>query len=168
MCRVCVAYDFYAFYAFSALLKSVSYGNTDGLKVQVPPPASRKYFIINRFKATLACVCARSTFRMMPLRDRSAVVTVLNHHSSLSSPKDMSFLRRKICQKILAVWLPGDADTGSGDFRYLCISVSSIRSSSRSRDETNAVACADGQRLVFAVGVERHVGKLGKLGGTGI
>jgi hypothetical protein len=30
----------------------------------------------------------------------------------------MSFLRWKICQKILVVWLPGDADIGDGDFRY--------------------------------------------------
>jgi len=36
---VCVAPEFYAFYAFSALIMSVSYGNTEGLKVQVPPPA---------------------------------------------------------------------------------------------------------------------------------
>ena len=31
---------FYAFYAFSAIVGSVSYGIMEGLKVQVPPPAS--------------------------------------------------------------------------------------------------------------------------------
>ena len=39
VCRVCVAPEFYAFYAFGALVEFVSYGNTEGLKVQVPPPA---------------------------------------------------------------------------------------------------------------------------------
>ena len=37
VCRVCVAHEFYAFNAFSALSKSVSYGNTESL--EIPPPA---------------------------------------------------------------------------------------------------------------------------------
>ena len=36
VCRVCVAPEFYVFYAFGALVEFVSYGNTEGLKVQVP------------------------------------------------------------------------------------------------------------------------------------
>jgi hypothetical protein len=40
VCRGCVAYEFYAFYTSGALIRSVSYGNTEGWKVQVPPPAS--------------------------------------------------------------------------------------------------------------------------------
>jgi len=36
VCRVCVMPAFYAFYAFPALRKSVSYENTERLKVQVP------------------------------------------------------------------------------------------------------------------------------------
>jgi hypothetical protein len=39
VCRVCVAPESHAFYALTALVRSVSYGNTEGLKVQVPPPA---------------------------------------------------------------------------------------------------------------------------------
>ena len=39
VCRVCVMPEFYAFYAFHALIESVSYGFMEGLKVQVPPPA---------------------------------------------------------------------------------------------------------------------------------
>jgi len=36
---MCVTAAFYAFYAFSAIVGSVSYGIMEGLKVQVPPPA---------------------------------------------------------------------------------------------------------------------------------
>jgi hypothetical protein len=34
--RVCVVPEFYAFYAFSALIESVSYANMETSKVQVP------------------------------------------------------------------------------------------------------------------------------------
>ena len=37
--RVCVAHEFYTFYALYAFTKPVTYGKMDGLKVQVPPPA---------------------------------------------------------------------------------------------------------------------------------
>jgi len=39
VCRVCVLHAFYAFCAFHALVESVSCGNMEGSKVQVPPPA---------------------------------------------------------------------------------------------------------------------------------
>jgi len=39
VCRVCVANEFYAFYAFGALVEFVTYGNMEDQKVQVPPPA---------------------------------------------------------------------------------------------------------------------------------
>jgi len=39
VCRVRVTAAFYEFYAFSAIVESVTYGNVEGLKVQVPPPA---------------------------------------------------------------------------------------------------------------------------------
>jgi hypothetical protein len=54
VCRVCVAPAFFAFYAFCALLKSVSYGNTEGLKVQVPPPALPTY--INQAMTESTCI----------------------------------------------------------------------------------------------------------------
>jgi len=40
VCRVCVAPEFYAHYAFSALVRFVTYGKMEGWKVQVPSPAS--------------------------------------------------------------------------------------------------------------------------------
>jgi hypothetical protein len=43
-----VADEFYAFYAFHAIIEPVSYGRMEGLKVQVPPPASGKSFNNNR------------------------------------------------------------------------------------------------------------------------
>src|SRR5262249_27571414 len=42
VCRVCVLYEFYAFYTLYAFKESVSYGFMEGLKVQVPPPAFYK------------------------------------------------------------------------------------------------------------------------------
>ena len=45
--RLCGAPAFYAFYAFSAIVESVSYGNVDVPKVQVPSPASS--FVSNTY-----------------------------------------------------------------------------------------------------------------------
>ena len=61
VCRVCVAYEFYAFHAFHAIIESVSYGRMEGLKVQVPPPASRNLLHISKLEADFFGVCARTT-----------------------------------------------------------------------------------------------------------
>ncbi len=64
--------DFYEFYAFSALMESVSCGNTEDLKVQVPPSASVKPFNNNDLQAKFSAVCAQSAFllRDIPFRAR--------------------------------------------------------------------------------------------------
>jgi len=63
---------FYAFCAFPALITSVTYGNMEDLKVQVPPPASVKPLNNNDLQAKFSAVCAQSAFllRDIPFRAR--------------------------------------------------------------------------------------------------
>jgi hypothetical protein len=114
VCRVCVPPAFYAFYAFSAIVEPVSYGNMEGLKVQVPSPASIKSLNSNGLQAGFSVVCARSTFlcaasfmARQNARQLSKVIT-----SGLSAPiKSLNFFSEKICQTIFGCWFPGNADS---------------------------------------------------------
>jgi hypothetical protein len=59
VCRVCVADEFYALYAFRAIVESVSYGIIDGQKVQVPPPAFRNNLLIRAMRWQPQCGSCR-------------------------------------------------------------------------------------------------------------
>ena len=99
VCRVCVTHDFYAFYSFPALIESVTYGNMEALKVQVP---------LRHFQITDPILTATACFSFVSGARYSSPHRAFAEHAVTSY--EARFCPIVITMKVARVFFSSDAD----------------------------------------------------------